>query len=712
MRKKIFATLMSVAMVASFMPSLAFAAVTNEANASKDWLDVAHHYLASSSVSNSNVKTWVNDNDTKEQVVDYKYATCTEDGYVVLKCNATSSQGACKEEKKFEIPASHSYADADVTIEQYVAAMKEAKATCFENEAQAAVQLKNIKETNCSPTVKVSKCTVCGKIDTTKTTGTYGPKEHTKPAGTQDCATSYVCSNCHQTVKVKKPSNHTLPDDLSKDFKKTGAKVCGTDVEEREYKCTKCGEAVKVLVNIKSNTEAEPACTDFTKKVTVLKGKDGGFYLADGTMVQDNAGKVQPGYIASKTFADTFYASDVTVNGKYGFTCAKCGHVTVSDDNAAEVKAPCEHKWETVTKEATCTTDKQVAAVCTVCCKYTTTAEVKHANPELKDKFADAATTVNGTAKGHDLQAEAVKATCEVPAHYVISCKTCGKKYTGIKYYEFDKDKDAKSVYLNSADGSVRSGSPMLKDFELKYLDPTVAHHKMSKDRVVLKEADCEVGQLMGYKCETCGKLDVHNPVVTPNTVVGHKPTKVNEHAATCGTKGTYMVQCEVCKKYANKEKYDVNDSTDWDKNEHEFTSAPAVVGDHAKCDFSKWVVVKDSTVFDEGVKELHCAKCGAVDGSKAPVAKKTVAKATVTLKAGKNSFTVKASAANATGYKVVYKRAGKKAITKVVDADKLAKTYKKLAKGKKYTVKVTAFASNGTDTVYGATTTKTVKTK
>ena len=84
MRKKIFATLMSVAMVASFMPSLAFAAVTNEANASKDWLDVAHTYLGDTGVSNASVKTWVNDNDNKEQVVDYKYATCTGDGYVVI----------------------------------------------------------------------------------------------------------------------------------------------------------------------------------------------------------------------------------------------------------------------------------------------------------------------------------------------------------------------------------------------------------------------------------------------------------------------------------------------------------------------------------------------------------------------------------------------------------------------------------------------------
>jgi len=701
---------MSVAMVASFMPSLAFAAVTNEATASKDWLDVAHTYLGDSGVSNVLVKTWVNDNDKKDQVVDYKYATCTEDGYVVLKCNATSSQGACKEEKKFEIPADHKYVDAQVTVEQYVAAMKEAKATCFENEAQAAVQLKKIKETNCSPTVKVSKCTVCGKIDTEKTTGNYGPKEHAKPASTKACATSYVCSNCHQTVKVKDPTAHPTPADLNAGTK-TGAKVCGTDVEEREYKCADCNETFKLIVKKDGSAEAKPACTDFTKKVTVLEGKDGGFYLADGTKVADSTSRTEPGYIASGTFAKTFYASDVTVNGKYGFTYAKCGHVTVSNDPAAEVVAKCEHKWETVTKEATCKENKKVAAVCTVCGKYTKTEEVKHANPTVYDTFADAATEVTGTAKGHDLHAEAVKATCEVPAHYVISCKTCGKKYDGVKYYEFDKDKDAKSVYLNSATGQVRSSAPMLKDFELKYLDPTVAHHKMSKDRVVLKEADCEVGQLMGYKCETCGKLDVHNPVVTPNTVVGHKPAKVNGHAATCGTKGTYMVQCEVCKKYAKKEKYDVNDSDDWGKNEHEFTSAPAVVGDHAKCDFSKWVVVKDSTVFEEGVKELHCAKCGAVDGSKAPVAKKTVGKSVVKLTSTKGRMTVKASAANATGYKVTYKRAGKAEVTKTYTAENISKTYR-LLKGKKYTVTVTAFASNGTDTVEGAAVTKTITIK
>ena len=96
--------------------------------------------------------------------------------------------------------------------------------------------------------------------------------------------------------------------------------------------------------------------------------------------------------------------------------------------------------------------------------------------------------------------------------------------------------------------------------------------------------------------------------------------------------------------------------------------------------------------------------------------AKKTVAKASNTVKAGKKSLNVKSSAANATGYRVYYKKAGAKSwksYTKKTTS--LSKTFSGLSKGKYY-VKVRAYAKNYAgdgEVVWGATSsTKSVKVK
>ena len=139
---------------------------------------------------------------------------------------------------------------------------------------------------------------------------------------------------------------------------------------------------------------------------------------------------------------------------------------------------------------------------------------------------------------------------------------------------------------------------------------------------------------------------------------------------------------------------------------------------DAKACDYSVWKVVKESTVFEEGMKKVACSVCGQLEheGSSIAIAKKTVAKASNTVKAGKKSFNVKSSAANATGYRVYYKKAGAKSwksYTKKTTS--LSKTFSGLSKGKYY-VKVRAYAKNydgDGQVVWGATSsTKSVKVK
>ena len=125
------------------------------------------------------------------------------------------------------------------------------------------------------------------------------------------------------------------------------------------------------------------------------------------------------------------------------------------------------------------------------------------------------------------------------------------------------------------------------------------------------------------------------------------------------------------------------------------------------------------ATVFTTGSKDgVKCSVCGEILTQPKEVAKLKVGTAKISsLKAGKKSFTVKASAVNATGYRVYYKKAGaKKYSYTTVKAKNLSKTVKKLSAGKKYTVKVKAYAKNydgDGEVVWGALSSgKTVKVK
>lgn len=93
------------------------------------------------------------------------------------------------------------------------------------------------------------------------------------------------------------------------------------------------------------------------------------------------------------------------------------------------------------------------------------------------------------------------------------------------------------------------------------------------------------------------------------------------------------------------------------------------------------------------------------------------VAKATVSVKAGKKSFTVKSSAKNANGYRVFYKKSTWKKYKSVTvgTISSINKTIKNRSKGKYY-VKVQAYAKNyaGDKAVVWGTTsaTKSLKVK
>ena len=90
MRKKLFAILMSATMVASFMPSMAFAGIASVPTKTDD-LDTGvdgHTFsITSETTTNAAVKALKDADATKDEVVAFTPATCTKDGSVSLMCN-------------------------------------------------------------------------------------------------------------------------------------------------------------------------------------------------------------------------------------------------------------------------------------------------------------------------------------------------------------------------------------------------------------------------------------------------------------------------------------------------------------------------------------------------------------------------------------------------------------------------------------------------
>ena len=699
-------------MVASFMPSLAFAGV-NPAPTKSDYLDGSHEFgIVTETTTNDEVKAL-----PKDQVVEFTPATCTKEGSVTLKCIREANYELCTATKTFVVKAQHNFVEKRLTVEAYAKAMQAAKAAGFLNDAQVAGKIASISEEYCY--VEAPVCKVCGAIDKDHAAIATVGVTHERSTTSQgaDCKTTTPCVKCGKELKKTagaaakhsfQKSNGDLKDDAVPTAEK---KLCG-DVIAKTYTCTVCGET-------KTTYSADPACKVFKSPIEVTVDPDTGIVYKKGTSTVVKDGTVKDGF---KYSLGTYYVADTTVKKADGktylaFTCNECGYVTATDVEKTDVASTEHvHAWKKVTEAATCTNPGYVAAYCEGCGMYADKANVtsKTLVGNTYDKITavpGAADAVNMPALGHKLNVKKVEATCAVPGHYEISCSVCGDDYDGVDYVQFVTDSNKAPLYLN-ANGTV-TDSGVYGATQLPYIDPAVKNHSFTK-KVVLKEATCDVPELSGFKCDVCGKMNVHAVTETAGSELGHKAEKVNVVAPTCGWSGGYLLQCSVCKKYADNE-----DQTAWTKDiedAHWFNEGNPVVGKNAECKYDKWVVTKDSTVFEEGVKTLVCSVCGDEENTKTVIAKKTVAKASNTVTVGKKSLTVKSSAANATGYRVYYKKAGAKSwksYTKKTAS--LSKTFSGLSKGKYY-VKVKAYAKNYAgdgQVVWGATSsTKSVKVK
>ena len=701
------------------MPSMAFAANTNDVKAGHSYYEYGatkHYTIVDGKVKANNT----NNQKAIEKCVKVVVApTCTTKGKVELTCKAPLPDGvACDQVKTDEIEKlGHSNERVNMSLEAYAAqrvAQKENTGD-FINEGKAKAWVKTQKNNNVCY-VLAMRCKSCGTVvgydatitpaqaaDETGTNSKLVLHGYDKNTTKTSCAEKVQCSNvgCNEMVAVADEDRITTHDlDTSKATKtKTG---CG-GIEVTKTPCKNC-EHVDVSKTGTAN------CVEFKGEIPFSSvRKSGSKYLYNGKVIAnyDSGIKAVKGYYYDGT-NNVFVKADTTVKigttEYFGYTCKHCGYVRTLNDVKVE-SAVCNHAWKKVTEDATCEAAAQEYMVCTECGKYKTVKDDDDV-PGSTDKVT---TAVEGSkALGHNYVATKVEGDCHDTDKYTIECtrENCPhKKLADVnrtKYTTLDK---GASLYLDPADGSVGQKN-VVGSQELPYIaDNTANNHKFTK-KVTLKAATCTNNELVGYVCDTCGKINIHSATVVPSTKLAHTFVK-DEVPATCGKAGYYTEKCSVCGVYQKEDGTLSNDEVR--------VNIKPVVKEGVACADLEWVVTKPATVFAEGVKSLVCSKCGNVD-AKTVIAKKTVAKASNTVKAGKKSFNVKSSAANATGYRVYYKKAGAKSwksYTKKTTS--LSKTFSGLSKGKYY-VKVRAYAKNydgDGQVVWGATSsTKSVKVK
>ena len=712
-------------MVASFMPSIAFAAVATDADHGITYND--HKYAVTVNAGDTaawdDVKDAVKDaSKVKDYVSNVTAPTHTEKGSATLKC----MQLFCDEEVTVEIAAlGHDVdtecAERDFTLEAYAAKMLEQEEPGFKNAAQADTWVKTKKAANGCYVKNVKVCS-CGYV---KPVTDAAIEHHTNTTHADK-----ACPQCGETIKGEA---HVVPapgdiGDVS-GMVKVSEPTCGKGTGY-EYECS-CG-AKTVYYHDDVADDAHNYGTPVDVSVATTLTKDGKYAVKSGYVgvkLPTTTGNVRPygSTPISNVTGFKFYKLNKVVTPATGcnttqtmaLECETCGKTLPGSTEDTTVA----HDWEKTHVAATCDHAGYNTYVCKAC-------GVKGEGNGKPDEVIAAEKKL-----AHNYKVTKVASDCTNHEYYVIECTTCDSKNcdhkTGVKIsYDFDatnatqatrpagstarlvttyldkKSTDKVKVFAYQGFDKEFQGTDVI---ELSFDTTAVPGHKYGK-KELLKPATCTSNEVWGYKCTECGKIATHTstthaPEVKAHTDLGHDHPVVAV-AATCVNKAyeTKVAKCTRCGEV---------DAEIVEANKKAAENAAIKDGKHA---FDKWVVTKDSTVFEEGVKSLECSVCGADGNAKTVIAKKTVAKASNTVKAGKKSFNVKSSAANATGYRVYYKKAGAKSwksYTKKTTS--LSKTFSGLSKGKYY-VKVRAYAKNydgDGQVVWGATSsTKSVKVK
>jgi hypothetical protein len=610
--KKLLVSLLSVLMVLSFMPTMAFAA--DDTTHTHDAGDFSYDADASTApeCTGFGIDVWT---------CEGEYVKNSEGDYELLECNAQVKDLVIAD------AASHDYVQVrldklDVlqvlidtgrvtTINQILTFLTDHASDCY---------------------AFVNQCTKCEKYDLS----TLDWKDHVKPADTPACAASFTCEVCKAEVANTGAAAHTwkyegtTDAEVQANWEYIGLECADGEtngVKVYQNECTKCGKKtqkqivvgtpVHATVEPKYNSEAEFNSTypNATERTQALR-----YLIRTGTN-STNYKYYEPNAYDDDVTGPTCSAESAE---NYGLlVCPECGMQLTNN----KCRAPkLDHTPATYTTSASCETDGFEVTACAVC-------GTKLGEKKVADKT------------GHSYKMTIM----EAPTIYddgitVIQCEKCGK-FTTNRQSDVTADyKWATRPTANATDTVVNSKADDSGDwyfigFNREFYDDSDASKPIITDKAIkltdwhaltphwgayedYAEATCTMPALQAEKDSVSGDFWVHN-VKKMGKALGHEKM-VSTVKATCGTYGYSYNSCTRCKNlldvdgetaYGGLEELLIDYDYDYvylADSGYLFDLVKPIVAEGAECTF-EWKVTKTPTATEDGEKALVCTKCNAV---------------------------------------------------------------------------------------------------
>jgi len=248
---------------------------------------------------------------------------------------------------------------------------------------------------------------------------------------------------------------------------------------------------------------------------------------------------------------DKYLVFEATCDSKatYYKSCSLCG---IASDEAFETGDFADHTWAEVVD------DKYLASEATCDAKATYYKNCSVCGEVSDETFESGELAAHTWAEVADEKYLATEATCEAKATYYKSCSVCGEA------------------------------------LDATFEDGDLAEHKYGEWVVTKEPTETETG-LKEKECSVCGdKVEEVIPVISTEECTHEWAEVVDDQylasAATCEAKATYYKSCSLC---------------------GEVSEETFEAGELAEHKYGEWVVTKEPTEAETGLKEKECSVCG-----------------------------------------------------------------------------------------------------
>jgi hypothetical protein len=303
-----------------------------------------------------------------------------------------------------------------------------------------------------------------------------------------------------------------------------------------------------------------------------------------------------------------------TSQGWTEYTCSRTGCSDWYRDDYTEPLGHIESDWD-ITKQPTSTEHGWRQKYCTRC----TAILVKEKIPAL------------GCASGHSYKATSTTApTCEADGYTTYTCELCGDTYTGDFEPSLGHDTNGWEVVTQPTcitEGLRRTVCQTCGLVEEQKMEPIPGAHKYQLHANV--EPTCEGEGFVIMKCSVCGYEDTQY-----KDALGHDwDTEVEVVYPTCGSQGYTIHTCNACGETKHTNYTDPTGLHTWGEwniiippdcmveGEEKCTcqdcdavwTSKIPMTDHTPSD---WIIDKEPTTEEEGLKHKDCTICGQYLGS------------------------------------------------------------------------------------------------